>query len=240
MYFIFIILFIFELHCYALHLSPINHKILNKLIRSGEISPSTRKILNKMLFLGYEKWAEKQAYEFKKKNYYKCTRVPMDELVNYAKCGLHKCTLNYNGYSNFTNYASIYVNFELKQALTDSYSLSILPKKMRVSSKANMTEIEKEDYKKMLHIETRSNPSFLYDNKQQTPIDVYNKYESNYELWVKLNELDPFIKRCLHLKYSYDFKQIRTNKQVAEMMCCSSETIRKTYNNSNIFSLISL
>jgi DNA-directed RNA polymerase sigma subunit (sigma70/sigma32) len=103
-----------------------------------------------------------------------------------------------------------------------------------------MTEIEKEDYKKMLHIETRSNPSFLYDNKQQTPIDVYNKYENNYELWVKLNELDPFIKRCLHLKYSYNFEQIRTNKQVAEMMCCSSETIRKTYNNSNIFSLISL
>ncbi len=227
MYFIFIFLIIFKYNVYGLHLSSSNHKIVNKLIRSREISPSTRKILNKMLFLGYEKWAEKQAYEFKKKNYYKCGRIPTHELINYAKCGLYRCTLNYNGRSNFTNYARVYVHYELQQALTDSYSLSILPKKMRVSSKANMTEIEKEDYKKLLHVETRSNPSFLYDNKQETPIDVYNRHENNYELWVKINELDPFTKRCLHLKYSYNFEQIRSNKEVANMMCCSAETIRK-------------
>ena len=224
---IFIILIIFKYNVYGLHLSPSNHKIVNKLIRSDKISTSTRNNLNKILFFGYEKWAEKQAYEFKKKNYYKCSRIPNDELINYAKCGLHRCTLNYNGYSNFTNYASIYVHFELKQALTDSYSLSILPKKMRVSSKANMTEIEKENYKKLLNVETRSNPSFLYDNKQETPIDVYNRHENNYELWVKINELDPFTKRCLHLKYSYNFEQIRSNKEVANMMSCSAETIRK-------------
>ena len=111
---------------------------------------------------------------------------------------------------------------------------------MRVSSKVNMTEIEKEDYKKLLNVETRSNPSFLYDNKQETPIDVHNRNEKNYELWVKINELDPFTKRCFHLKYNYDFEEIRSNKEVAKMMSCSAETIRKTYNNSKILSLISL
>lgn len=213
---------------YGLHLSPNNHKIVNKLIRSGKISKSTRKKLNNILFLGYENWAKKQAYEFKKNNYYKCSRIPTYELIHYARCGLYRCTINYNGYSNFTNYASVYVNFELKQALTDSYSLSILPKRIRVSSKANMTDMEKEKYKKLLHIETRSNPSFLYDNNQETPKDVYSKHENMHELWVKINELEPFTKRCFHLKYNYEFKQIRTNKEVANLMSCSTETIRKT------------
>ena len=230
MYFkcIFGVLFILY-NIYGLHLSPSNHKIINRLIRSNKISKSTRKKLNNILFLGYENWAKKQACAFKKKNCYKCSRIPTYELINYARCGLYKSTINYNGYSNFTNYASVYVNFELKQALTDSYSLSILPKKMRVSSKENMTEIEKENYKKLLHIETRSNPSFLYNNKQETPIDIYNKHENYYQIWSKINELEPFTKRCFHLKYNYDFEQIRTNKEIANLMCCSHETIRKTF-----------
>ncbi len=229
MLFIFILLSILKCTIYGFHLSPNNHKIVNKLIRSDKISPSTRKKLNKILFLGYENFAKKKAYEFKKNNYYKCSRIPTNELINYAKCGLYRSTLNYNGYSNFSNYAILYINFELKQALTDSYSLSILPKKIRVSSKANMSEIEKENYKKLLNVETRSNPSFLYDNKQETPIDIHNKRQNNYDLWIKINKLDSFTKRCFHLKYSYDFKEIRSNKEIAELMCCSTETIRKKF-----------
>ena len=232
---IFIFLLFFKYSVHGFHLSQNNHKIVNKLIRSGKISCSTRKKLNKILFLGYENWAKKKAYEFKKNNYYKCSRIPTNELINYAKCGLYRSTLNYNGHSNFSNYAIVYVNFELKQALTDSYSLSILPKKIRVLSKANMSDIEKENYKKLLNVETRSNPSFLYDNKQETPRDIHNKNENNYELWVKINKLDPFTKRCFYLKYSYDFKKMKTNKEIAQLMCCSTETIRKKFTAVRIF-----
>jgi hypothetical protein len=114
----------------------------------------------------------------------------------------------------------------LKKALTDSYSLSILPKSIRIATKKNLTEIEKEQYKNLLTVETRSNVVYLYNNKQETPLDVYNKYKKYGEIWNKINELDPFIKRCMYLKYDYEFEEIRSSKQVAELMCCSEETIR--------------
>ena len=222
-----IILVVYIINISGFHLSPVNHKIINKLIRSNNISTTTRNKLNKLLYLGYEKWAVKNAYNFKKRHVYKCLRIPTQELIQYARCGLYKSILNYNGNSNFTNYSFIYVNSELKKALTDSYSLSILPKSVRITNKKKLTEIEKRDYNKILNVETRSNSGYLYDNNQETPPDVYNKYEKYSEIWKKINELDPFIKRCIHLKYDYDFKKIRSNKHIAELMCCSEENVRK-------------
>ena len=105
--------------------------------------------------------------------------------------------------------------------------MSILPKSVRITTKKNLTELEKEGYKKLLNVETRSNPGYLYDYNQETPLDVYNKYEKYGEIWNEINELDPFVKRCIYLKYDYDFKKIRSNKHVAELMCCSEENIRK-------------
>ena len=35
------------------------------------------------------------------------------------------------------------------------------------------------------------------------------------------------VKRIFYLKYNIDFKPIRSNKQVATLMCCSEECIRK-------------
>jgi len=224
-----IILLIQIITIHGFYLSSINHKIINKLIRSNNISTTTRKKINTLLYLGYEKWAVKNVYNFKKIHTYKCLRIPEQELIHYAQCGLYKSILNYNGFSNFTNYAEIYINSELNQALTDSYSLSILPKRIRISSKKNLTELEKENYKKLLNVETLSNTGYLYDNKQETPLDIYYKYEEYDEIWNKINELDPFVKRCIHLKYDYYLKKNRTNKHVAELMCCSQENIRKRF-----------
>jgi len=36
------------------------------------------------------------------------------------------------------------------------------------------------------------------------------------------------LKRIFYLKYSIDFKSIRSNRHVAELMCCSEEYIRKS------------
>lgn len=225
-----IILLIMITNVLGLYLSPMNHRIVDKLIQTDKISLNTRNKLNKILYLSYEKWAIKKAIEFKKKHYYKCTRIPSDELISYAKFGLYRSILKYNGKHLFINYSNIYIQGELNKALTDSYSLSILPKRIRITSKKNLTEIEKEDYKRLLNVETRSKTDYLYDNKQETPLDVYNKCEKYDEIWNKINELDPFIKRCIYLKYDYDFKKIRSNKHVAELMCCSEEYVRRKIN----------
>ena len=204
-----------------------NHRIIDKLIQNDKLSINTRNKLNKILYLSYEKWAIKKAQEFKKKHYYKCGRIPSDELINYAKFGLYRSILKYNGKHLFIHYSNIYIQGELNRALTDSYSLSILPKSIRITSKKNLTETEKENYKKLLTVDMRSNTGYLYNNKQETPLDIYNNYEEYSEIWNEINELDPFMKRCIYLKYDYDFKKIRSNKRVAELMCCSEENIRK-------------
>ena len=142
--------------------------------------------------------------------------------------------MNYNGKNNFVNYSSIYIQGELRKALTDSYSLSILPKRIRMSSKEGLNETEKENYKNLLNIETRKDVSFWYNKK--IDYDMLKKHDTMYNyrlLWDKINQLDPFTKRCIYLKYNYQFDKIRSNKQVSLLMCCSEENIRTKLKNIN-------
>ena len=42
------------------------------------------------------------------------------------------------------------------------------------------------------------------------------------------SKLDTFSKRVFFYKYDIDFNSIRSNKIVAELMCCSEEKVRLT------------
>ena len=75
------------------------NKILYKLEKSGQ--------LNKQLYLN--------------KKSIQCGRIRQDELNLYAKNGLYKSILNYNGCSYFNFYSNIYIQSELKKALSDSF-----------------------------------------------------------------------------------------------------------------------
>ena len=124
-----VILLIYIINIYGFHLSPVNHKIINKLIQSNNISTTTRKKLNTILYLGYEKWALKNAYNFKKRHVYKCSRIPDQELINYARGGLYKSVLNYNG---------IYINgvHHLGQSTTNVQTSSATYNMANVSAEA--------------------------------------------------------------------------------------------------------
>jgi DNA-binding CsgD family transcriptional regulator len=41
-------------------------------------------------------------------------------------------------------------------------------------------------------------------------------------------ELTPFQKKILEYKLSYSFDPVRSNKEVAELMACSEESVRKS------------
>ena len=52
--------------------------------------------------------------------------------------------------------------------------------------------------------------------------------EKHNEIWGKINELlDPFTKKIFYYKYNYDFKIIRSNREIAELMAYSEEYIRQ-------------
>ena len=60
--------------------------------------------------------------------------------------------------------------------------------------------------------------------------DILNKIHGKYEEMEKLrllyNDISPFTKRILYLKYNFYQDKILSNKHVAILMCCSEETIR--------------
>jgi hypothetical protein len=48
------------------------------------------------------------------------------------------------------------------------------------------------------------------------------------KLWEHIEETaEPFTRRCITYKFDYDFNTIRSNREVAYVMSCSEETVRK-------------
>lgn len=213
------------------YLTKANHKLIVNLIKNPDLGKIEREKINKIMYLSYQKWAMKKAYEFKKKHYYKCSRIPTDELILYSKIGLYKSIVNYKGTSDFTYFSSLYIKYELIKALTDSFSLSILPKRIRMESKFNYTSEENQNYKDLLFTKVKTDCNYWKNNNIDLNRAIINSndYQNKLrEMWDYINNhYEPFLKRVIFLKYDYEFNEIRTNKIVANLMCCSEEWIRK-------------
>jgi hypothetical protein len=229
------------LNNYQLHL--INNLLQNPLLKIKE-----RESINKILYKAYENFAVKKALDFKTLHSYKCQNIKINELILCSKLGLFKSIKKYNGKYNFINYSSIYIKSELLRLLTETYSLSALPKSYRIKNKLNFTENELILYNRLLNTQlscqykTPENNIFVKDDNILNKIN--KKYEDYELLNDKINKLSGFEKRIFQLKYNYDlnlnndnnynYKQIRSNKNIAILMCCSEETIRKSLINLNI------
>lgn len=219
----------------CLHLTSQQMTSIINLIKNNNLNHEQRNIINNILYLSYEKWAIKKAIEFKNFHKFKCKNICKDDLIISGKMGLFKSIKNYNGNSSFIYFSEIYVKSEFFKTLTDSFSLSSIPKNIRIKSKKKFSCEEIVEYKDLLTpklIDYSENWQFdkIYNKKESTEIDILNnfeKVESNKELWEKLGNLKPFLKRIMYLKYDYEFNIIRSNKHISELMCCSEENIRK-------------
>lgn len=142
-------------------------------------------------------------------------------LLMYSYMGLWKATLNYNGQSNFYNYASIYIDSELKKGLTDIMSSSIMPHRFRVNKDflKNNTELYKKSFVRPL--------SFIENYKILGLQREYDKYNVD-DLKDILNEMNGTDR--LYFNYRYDIVNMRiknSNKKVGILMCVSEESARK-------------
>lgn len=239
MYFLYIFvifnLFIFSTKSYVspLYLNKSTFEILNKIFKNPLCD---RDKGEKILYKYFEKWAINKAYEFKKFHKYKCSNIFIEDLIISSKIGLLKSVKKYNGKSSFTNYAKIYIKSELLKTLTSHFSLSILSKSYRTKSKTNMSNSDILIYKQLLNTQiihsddTWQLEKVYYNNKYND--NILNNINNNFGLEEIINTINslltPFLKRIFYLKYSIDFKSIRSNRHVAELMCCSEEYIRKS------------
>jgi hypothetical protein len=223
----------------GLHLTNNQLQLINNLIKNKNLELKQRVKINQLLYASYEKWAIKRAQYFKQKHFFKCQNIQTSELVLSSKIGLFKAIKKYNGNSDFIFFSDLYVKSELFKTLTHYYAMSSVPKHIRIKNKNNLSEKELTIYNKNVdsYLINYSN-SFQMDNIidynkniEDTIIEKQEKYQKYVDVWKKINEIDdPFTKRIFFLKYDFDFTNVRSNKKIGILMCCSEETIRQKLN----------
>lgn len=227
----FFIIFYLQLFIHCLHLTNTQMNTISNLIKQEKMTNIQRDKINKILYICFEKMAIKQAIIFKKKHHYKCKNINKEDLILSSKIGLFFSINKYNGKTSFINFINFYIKIELIKTLTQYYSSSSIPKYIRVKNKKNFSQYELDKYKNNFE------PTIILDYAkinnicivEQKKIDeLYNEYK---EIWQKINHLDNFSKRIIYLKYDFEFNEIRNNNQIAELMCCSKENIRKKIKN---------
>ena len=140
-------------------------------------------------------------------------------MFSHACKGLYAAVKKYNGRSSFVNYARIYIDGELYNCLTINNPISILSKQQR-RRKVENTPLEYFEIRKNIYLDKRD---YLPSVKQLPNAMVY----SYMETWNIINDFPPFVKRCFHLKFDFYFNKVRSNRHVAELMCCKEEWVRR-------------
>jgi len=216
---------------YAFHLNNYQIILINKLVQNPELTNFQRQKINNILYKAYEKFAIKTAIDFKQLHRYKCINIKTEEIILCSKIGLFKAIQKYNGKFNFIIYSKIYIKSELLKLLTQTFSTSILPKKIRTKNKSNISYSELIRYKQLLNvILTSKYEPYQVDLLFSYNDDILNKISKKYEDEETLNNLFDSLptvyKRIAFLKY-YSSDNILSNKHVSELMCCSEENIRQ-------------
>jgi hypothetical protein len=217
---------------------------INHLLQHKGLTNDMRNKINKVLYYHYDDWSYLKAKDFKYFHRHKCRHVKIDELYLYANRGLMKGIINYkpigteNEQMRFLKYITLYIKGELYKGLTELMPLSPVSKYTRMNKNYTNPHL----YKHLLETYFFGKDEWIVDyldDKFGTKSEYYNQlliknseYEHYMDYWVKINQLEPFARRILHYKYNYRFDTIRSNKQVAELMVCSDETVRKSIHSS--------
>jgi hypothetical protein len=205
------------------YLTPNQWVLIDKILLNPNTTDYMKKKIHIIIHKYYDQWAFTQAYRFKLLHKYKCQHISTIELYNYASYGLYKSIKKYNSnYKNyFVNYAKIYVNSELLKGLTDLHPTSRIPKSERKKGYSK-------DKKQFNQIQLVGENDWIYDIKlkENVPKDSLLLDDEYFSLWLLINQLSGFQKRIMFLKYNYYFDKIRSNKEVANLMCCSEELVR--------------
>ena len=208
---------------HGIHLSPQQMYSARGLLLHPQLTPAQRLHVQNLLYRSHEKWAIKQAKEFKQFHKYKCRDVSLDELVLSGKMGLFKSSRKYDGRAGFTRFAEIYVKSELIRTMTARLSFtSGISRTARMAKNKNPTNVTRV-------LEQIDNLVETLPAADGRPLVKIHEQEYYAKIWTKINQFDDaFTKRVFWLKYDHEFKTQRSNREVAELMCCSEEFVRLT------------
>jgi len=199
--------------------TPNQWKILQSYIVSVDTTESMRQKIHYILFERHIPLVYGITNAFRNEHYRKSKNIGKDDMISYACKGLYDAVKKYNGRSSFVYYAKIYINGELYNCLTINNPITIMSKQQR-RQKVENTQSEYFEIRKNIYLDKRD---YLPSVKQLPNVIVY----SYMETWNKINSFPPFVKRCFHLKFDFYFNKVRSNRHVAELMCCKEEWVRR-------------
>lgn len=187
--------------------------------------------IHQVLYQHYRYKAYGIAYEFKMKYTMLCRHISMIELNQYASKGLVMAIKNYNPKYPFSNYMLLYVSGQLYSGLSDLQPLTTIPKSLRLSKK--WRNDNKSLYKKLMNTKLVGNDDYLYDiiqdknDSKANNLENISKSQMLTEIWSIVNSLDVEYQTIMKYKYNFYLEKLRSNGDVAQLMSCSDETIRK-------------
>jgi len=212
------------------NLSKITQERIKYIIQHPGTTYEMREQINTILFTSYKDWATTKAIHFKR--LHKCNHIKTDEIISYSLFGLYQGIKRYNGNNTFITYVDFYIKNELQQCISKLLPINALPKTYVKKKKTQ------EEYRKMKNIYLK--PIYIGFDHYLMENTIYNSIYSNkntwleteddtnlkIEIWKKIRELPPFQMRIMYYKYSSDFEMLRSNREIAEIMGYSTQTIR--------------
>jgi len=215
----------------SVYLNKIAQQRIKYIIQHPGTTPDMREAIDKILFDSYKDWAISKALEFKYSHKYICKNIKTDDFIFCAFCGLYKGIKRFNGNDTFVKYIDFYVRHELQKCMSKSIPINSLPKTYFKQKKTS------QEYKKLYHVymnpihigfynhfmeNTRDNAIYSNGNRWMCMEDdlVYQK-----KIWGKIHDLPEFQMKIMQRKYSSCFETLYTNREIAEIMNCSAQTI---------------
>ena len=200
-------------------ITPNQWKRLQSYIVSVDTTESMREKIHYILFERHIPLVYGITNAFRATHYRKSKNIDKGDMFSHACKGLYDAVKKYNGKSSFVKYANIYINGELYNCLTVNNPISIMSKQQR-RRKVENASLEYFEMRKNIYLDKRD---FLPSVKQ-IPSEMVYLY---METWNKINNFSPFVKRCFYLKFDFYFNKVRSNRHVAELMCCQEEWVRR-------------
>ena len=216
---------------FSVYLSKISQQRIKHIIQHPGTTPEMREVIDKILFDSYKDLAAKKAIQFKYSHKYICKNIKTDDFIFCAFCGLYKGIKRFNGNDTFVKYIDLYIKCELQKCMSKSIPINALPKAYFKQKKTA------QEYKKLYSVYL--NPIHIGFNNHFMENTQYNAVYSNgnrwmrmeddlsyqKKIWEKIRELPEFQMKIMYCKYSVCFETLYTNREIAEIMNCSPQTI---------------
>jgi RNA polymerase sigma factor (sigma-70 family) len=214
-------------------LSYSQKRMITNIIQNEDVPIEIKNKTKEIIAINYIPWALSQYNKFVNKNrsYLHKKHIPLNDLRQYAIIGILKAVEKYNCSVDFTVYAEKYVLGTLHQGVTDLLPLRPISHSLRMNGKDVPTISFAHENTWMF--------DKLYKSKSRDTTDIIMKSEDKYisrKIEIErinniVKQLTPYENKLFYYRYSKDtLREIRTVANVAELMCCSTETYRKKMN----------